>query len=513
MILTTFREALAAWIAPAPAPEPTPEKTEPAVLREAAGANVDADEDQWRRLTGDSNRDLSPISQARMRKTAAYLWDGNPLANRLIELPLAYLLADGVSMMAPPAPAGLDDQAAADWKALQTVLDDHWRHPINQWEAKLPKRVREFALFGELALPAFTNEIDGSVTIGYLDPDEIATVVMDPDNREQPIGIVTVRKPVPDGGERRAMRYRVIINGPETLFSQRTQALRQTFTDGELFYARCNELCASSRGRSDLRALSDFLDVYDDFVFGEAERYNFLRAFFWDVTITGANQDECEARAKKARPPRPGSVRFHNESEEWQAVTPDLKATDTAAGAELVRNHVLGGGTVPSHWYGGGGDVNRSTGESMGEPTFKIFSMRQQQVKHLLQMVGCFVLRKHLAAQPGEPDEIDWRDPRIAAVAAFPEMTARDTTRYAAALTQVVAGVASAIADGLMTRATGVSLIASIAVQLGVKIDPDDELASAAEQKAADQEKNRFTGPTSTTAKATLQQQSKQVAA
>ena len=157
MILTTVREALAAWIAPAPAPEPIPEKTEPAVLREAAGANVDADEDQWRRLTGDSNRDLSPISQARMRKTAAYLWDGNPLANRLIELPLAYLLADGVSMMAPPAPAGLDDEAAADWKALQTVLDDHWRHPINQWEAKLPKRVREFALFGSASSPNSAN--------------------------------------------------------------------------------------------------------------------------------------------------------------------------------------------------------------------------------------------------------------------------------------------------------------------------------------------------------------------
>lgn len=496
--LTTLRETVSRWIAPTP-----PEPAKP--LREAAGANaIDSDEDSWRRLSGDPSRDLSPLSQARMRKTAEYLWDGNPLANRIIELPLAYLLAEGVTLQAPAAPADASEAEKDAWAELQATLDDHWDHPINQWDIKLTKRLREFGLFGELALPAFVNDMDGSVTVGYLDPEHIATVVMDPDNPEQPVGIITVRRHTPDGTERRPLRYRVIINGDEELFTQRTQTLRATFTDGEIFYARCNELCASRRGRSDLRAMADFLDAYDDFIFGEVERYNFLRAFFWDVTLVGSDQTECDTKAKAAKPPRPGSVRFHNESETWAAVTPDLKASDTSAGAELVRNHVLGGATVPSHWYGGGGDVNRSTGESMGEPTFKIFSMRQRQAKHILESVGRYVLRKRLERLPGET-VIAWNDPRLKVSAAFPEMTARDTTKYAAALQQVVTAVSSAIAQGLLSKATAVAIIAQVAGQLGIELDPDAELEIAGKEKSRVDEANTFTGPNAAAVKAAQQ--------
>ncbi|GHT92809.1 hypothetical protein FACS1894116_03630 [Betaproteobacteria bacterium] len=42
----------------------------PARLIEAAGMTIDDDEEGWRRLSGDSARDLSPLSQARMRDTA-----------------------------------------------------------------------------------------------------------------------------------------------------------------------------------------------------------------------------------------------------------------------------------------------------------------------------------------------------------------------------------------------------------------------------------------------------------
>src|SRR3990172_1931646 len=166
-----------------------------AAFREAAGTTIDADEDQWRKLTGNSQRDLTPMTQWRMQKIAHYLWEQNLLGNRLIELPVAYLLAGGVTL------------TAAD-PENQKALDRFWKDPINEIDLKLPKKVRELALFGEQCYPAFVNEHDGMVRIGYLDPALIETVVMDPDNPEQPIGVVTVknRKGV-------ARRYRVIING------------------------------------------------------------------------------------------------------------------------------------------------------------------------------------------------------------------------------------------------------------------------------------------------------------
>ncbi|MDD3329668.1 MAG: hypothetical protein PHW25_21525, partial [Zoogloea sp.] len=118
----------------------------PETMREAAGANIDPDEDHWRKLTGDADRDLSPMTQARMQQMAAYLWESNLMANRLVELGVAYLLAEGVKLTCKDAEA-------------QKVLKRFWRDPINNMPLKLAEKVRELALFGEQCYPVFVNEL------------------------------------------------------------------------------------------------------------------------------------------------------------------------------------------------------------------------------------------------------------------------------------------------------------------------------------------------------------------
>lgn len=442
-------------------------------FREAAGVTVDADEDQWRKLTADAGRDLSPMTQSRMQKTAHYLWESNLLANRLIELTVAYLLAEGVKLMVKDE----DNQAA---------LDRFWRDPINDMDIKLPKKVRELGLFGEQCYPAFTNDMNGALRIGYLDPALIETVVVDPDNPEQPIGIVTVKDK-----KGQARRYRVIINGDEDAFSARTRQIRETFDSGEAFYFRINDLSSGRRGRSDLLAQADWVDAYDQFLFGELDRSAALRAFFWDVTLKGANEADVKKRAGEITAPRSGSVRVHNDAETWDAVTPDLQQADTAAGARLFRNHVLGGATMPEHWFGGGGDVNRATGESMGEPTFKVLSMRQQVIKHILESIGRYVLL-HKARADGKAD-VDFSRPEWNVEAIFPEITARDTTKYASAIQQVAVAVTILIDKGLITEVTGLKIVNAVAGRLGVEIDAEQELAAARKEKEKRAEGDVFT--------------------
>lgn len=443
------------------APLPGPPAPAASPLREAAGRTVDIDDDGgWRRLTGRSDKDLDPVTQERALKLSQHLWESNPLANRLIELPLAYLLGKGVRLVAK-------DEGA------QKLLDRHWKDSINAWPIKLMKRVRELALFGEQCWPVFVGG-NGFVRVGYLDPKVIETVVMDPDNAEQPIGIVTKRDSRGD-----ARRYRIIVNGPESVFTERTQAIRQTFTTGECFYFRVNDLCNGTRGRGDLVALLDWLDAYDEFLFGEMDRADFMRAFIWDVELTGANQDEVDARARKITAPRPGSVRVRNENEKWSAISPELQASDAATAARLFRNQVLGGRTVPEHWFGGGGDVNRSTGESMAEPTEKEFEARQAYIGHMLTEVGTYVLRAawgRLGEDLDEAEETIIDDLRVD----WPEMVVKDITRYASALQSVIAAAAQAIDEGLITRQTALSIIAAIATQFGVEIDVGQELEQAA---------------------------------
>ena len=448
-------------------------------FREATGVQIDADEDQWRKLSGDAQRDLAPMTQQRMQKTAHYLWEANLLANRIIELPVAYLLAEGVALKVD----GESDEA----KDNQATLDRFWADPINEMDLKLPKKVRELALFGEQVYPAFVNERDGMVRIGYLDPSLIETVVMDPDNPEQPIGIVTVKD-----RKGRARRFRVIINGDEDVFTSRTQSIRETFGDGEAFYFRINDLSSGRRGRSDLLAQADWLDGLDQFMWGELDRAGFLRAFVWDVTLKNADAATVKKRAGEIHTPPPGTVNVHNDSETWEPMAPDLKAADNAEAARLFRNHVLGGASLPEHWFGGGGDVNRATAAEMGGPTFKMLAMRQRVWKHILESIGRFVLMKKTAADGTKPD---WSKSEWKVQAVFPDLVNEDVDKFANALSKIAIAAAAMVEANFITKKTALALIAIVAGRLGLEIDADKELLAAEAELAKRREEDGFTEP------------------
>jgi len=450
------------------------EVSKSARLAEAYGAKIDPDEENWRPLTGQRPRDLPLLTQERMQRISHWLWEQNPLANRIIELPVAYLLAEGVKLTV----ADPDNQKA---------LDRFWRDPINDMAVKLPKKVRELAIFGEQCYPVFTNEVDGMVRMGYLDPAHIEQVVKDPDNPEQKIGVVTKRD---KKGARR--RYRIVINGPENVFTARTQRIRAEFEDGDAFYISVNDLSAGSRGRSDLLHLADWLDLYDQFLFGEAERYKHLRAFVWDLTLKNADPATVAKRAREFAVPRSGGAYVHNDSETLEPKTPELKAQDTSIGARLVRNHLLGGATLPEHWFGGGGDINRSTAAEMGEPTFKVLAMRQRIWKHALESMGRYVLFRQAAA---DGKKVDWADPAWAPEAVFPELVSDDVKGSAQAMQQVVAACGLAIERGLLSEKTALLLIGAVASNLGVEFDAETELEAARADAAARAEKDAFTEP------------------
>lgn len=443
----------AAPAAPAATDEPT---------REAAGVTLDDDDTGWRRLGGERKRDLTPLAQEKMQKLAAYLWEANMLANRLIELPLAYLLAESVKLECA-------DPEHQKW------LDSFWNDPINCMDLRLPTYARELGLFGELCLPAYVNEINGQVRLGYLDASLIADVMVDPGNAAQSIGVRTVKDAAGQVRE-----FRTIVRGEDAeLFAEAARQARAGYAAGEAFYFAVNKFAAGRRGRSDLIAQMDWLDGYDEFMFDSMERAADLDAFVWDVTLTGATPEMVEERATKIVRPGRNSVRVHNDQEAWEALAPDIKAADRAEGARMFRNHALGGASFPEHWYGGGGDVNRGAASEMGDPFFKITTARQTHLRHMLQELGSYVLwqRARMAGQTP-----DWGDEAWRVTAKFPEMVTKDVTKLAAALQSAVAAVSVALGARLITKATALQIIAIAARRLDVTIDPEEELAKVMEE-------------------------------
>ena len=114
----------------------------------------------------------------------------------------------------------------------------------------------------------------------------------------------------------------------------------------------------------------------------------------------------------------------------------------------------------------------------MTEPTEKMLEMRRTLLGYMLEQVGQYVVRSHWGALDRELSAAE-ADQLGSLVVEWPEMTAKDTTKYAAALQQTVAAMVQLIAESLLTRETALRIIAALAENFGVSIDVEAELSAA----------------------------------
>lgn len=425
-------------------------------LRESAGRT--RDDDGFRRLTKDAGRDLSPLTLDRQREIAVHLWTSNPIGRRIIEVQVEWVVGEGVQIDAPnPA------TAKYLWK--------YWQHPVNRWELKLPARVRELLLFGEQFWPAFENQYSGLLKLGALDPSRVKEVVTDPDNAELPIGIVTKSHL---GGDER--RIQTIIRGDETeMLSPAAARERDRFTDGELFLFQINKLSSQTRGTSDLFALADWLEGYEELLFSILQQERVRSQYIWDLTIEGATQEEIEERLRTIQPPKPLSIRAHNEKETWSLVGPDAGAASTnSEHARLFRNHALGGAGLPEHWYGGGGDVNRATAAEMSGPTEKAMTAKQRTVRYIVEETLAAQIERGIACGALR-EEDDVREVTVN----MPDLSPKDIARVAPSLMQLASGLTIAAQGGWVDDETASKVMASMISHLGIEADAGEMLERA----------------------------------
>lgn len=418
----------------------------------ATGGGIDSDEHMWRRLTGNPDRDLSPLTQERMIEIAYYLWESNPLANRLIEMTTDYVIGEGIGFEA----------ADEDVKAL---LSEQWYDPLNYWPIKQESKCRELSLFGEQIWPAYTNEYSGRVRLGYIDPSRVKEIITDPDNDEVPIGMILKSSLISE-----EKRFRVIYNGiEEDLFRKPTIKDREKFTDGDCFYFKVNSFSSGRRGRSDLLCLSDWLDGYDQFLFNRIERSALINNFNHDVTLEGADANQIQEWLRRSKPPKPGSIRVHNEKEKWAPNVPNLQANDASEEARLFRNHILGGRGFPEHWFGGGGDVNRATAAEMGDPTYKMLSRRQKFFKYCIEYVQEYQIREGLRV-----GVISETEKTFDHSAVIPEMTNKDLQLIGTSMLSITQSLTMAQSQGWIDKKTALKVFSVVVNMVGVEINPDD---------------------------------------
>jgi hypothetical protein len=401
----------------------------------------DPDAHLWRPITK-TTRDLTVTQQERQIDIAHFLYLSNPLAFRIIEITKDFVVGDGITFRAKDP-------------RVQKVLREHWDDPDNNWDIKQHTKALELGLFGEQLYPVFVNNVNGHVKLGVIDPKNVDRIETDPENAECAV-CARVKSGMYGRGRRTYDLVRIDEDPKSPTFGYRT---------GEAFYFAVNRVALASRGHSDLLPLADWLDSLDAFMMTRLEKAILLNSFFWDCTLTGADDQQVRKFAEGNKRIKPGMTRFHNDKVSWQAVMPDLKASDAAEEIRVFRNHVLGGAGLPEHWFSEGGSSNRATAAEQGVPTTKRLVARQRFFKHMIRQIFEFVIDQAMLRNvlPLEAD----RGFQIH----MPAIFVKDTQAVSAALSNAANGLMLAEQQEWISPADARKVFAFMVSQLGVETE------------------------------------------
>ena len=124
----------------------------------------------------------------------------------------------------------------------------------------------------------------------------------------------------------------------------------------------------------------------------------------------------------------------------------------------------------------------------MGTPVFRRLKARQSLVKHMLLTVARFQVVRAIAPAPGKrgplanfetvrlPNATDAVPATEAIVIQESSISSRDRSKAATVLVNVSQAVSLNLLNGVMRKETAVRLLAAAANELGVDLNPQDEL-------------------------------------
>jgi hypothetical protein len=450
----------------------------------------------YRRTGRGARRDFSKVDWQQVVEAAWSLWQSSPMAGRILEIKRDYIIGHGI------APQTGDTE-------LQVVLDAFWD------ENRMGRRSREFShqlyLFGVQCLPVFVRQSDGRVKLGYIDPAQIERVIAHPENALEMWAVVVKETQDIDAWIPRAAGtkgvYRIIrksrvqdgdgaeywLTHDQAILQDWELVMLKAFSreqyDGSCFYEKVNSVSNQTTGYSDLLPLADWMDQHDETLWALGEREQMAGFFSWDVTMTGANDNDImKRRSELAKsPPSKGSVRVHNEAEQWRLDWPDLKQTASIEAANALLTFILGGAGLPRHWYGYGDETNRATAAAQGDPTWRSLEHDQDVVHDLF--VGFLEFQRDQAWLAGawQPEDPAQKPEDVACEIVMPEMTSKDLTAVASAASALILALTQARDNGWITNETAAQAWAKVMAELDIEIDPVEELKATGTTQMEDE--------------------------
>lgn len=443
------------------------------VLSEAAptlpGLSLFMDKYGFRSLT-QNIRDLNESVRVNLLNRANTLSLINGMAHRALQIRTDLIVSEGFKIEADPDKDCPDEIR----QRIQDVIDEHWE--INDWQERTYERVLDLGRTGEMIrrVPALSTKIGGikdfklgRFTCGNIDPSLVYGISLDPWNYERLDRMYLEQYAFPNSNFK-DLSLKVIAD--ERLSLKEFGSIR-----GEVFYLAVNRRPGCSRGLTDLAPAMDWLDIYDQMLLMDVERANMMMRFIWDVTIENASPAFIKAYAEslKSNGPRPGTVRVHSHKEKWDAVSPDLKLSDSKELREDIFVYAWGSMGLPRPWFADGENANRASIENMTDPNFAWARTRRRSFTSYLELEHRYALQ--VAYDAGRFNDIP--------IEKLPEwmrlkVTARDPDRkgYAdvgAVWTDVANSLTIMTNQGLLDKQTAADIVRTVLGTYGFEIDPE----------------------------------------
>jgi hypothetical protein len=324
----------------------------------------------WQTISGRKHeRSWSEIQE--LYTDALTAWRKNPMAWRVINTTVNYVVGTGIKISSPDA-------------EMHKFIQAFWDHRKNKMDLRLVPMVEELSRSGDLFVLLFRNAVDGMSYIRFVTKDQILKIETAPNDWETEL----VYYEAPPVGE-----YE-----PRKWFSP--EHPEAGLADAVMLHYAVNRPVGALMGESDLTTIIPWLLRYSRMLEDRVRLHWAARAFLYLVTVPSNKVESKSVQYGSA--PESGSIVVKDESETWETLTPSLRGADAGHDMKAVRNMIDAGSGFPPHWRGEGGEVNVATAEAMQAPPEKFLIKRQEYFVWCLQdiLYQAFLRAVEIGAMP-----------------------------------------------------------------------------------------------------------------
>ena len=313
--------------------------------------SIDSEDSGYTKLGDDDgkNLDINYLKEIREEAWKAFLT--NPLAKRQVRNITSYLVGRGLKVTSPSEDA-------------QEIIDNFIDDPDNYWELFIREESNRLQIDGEMVVLLYVNTGDGTVKIRDIEPNEIVEVILSSEDYRKILAL------------KRVYTKKVYSDDFKTYH---TVQIEDYIQPGEpdpnnsniirdFLFVKMPTVATQFRGVPELASHLYWLKQYRQLLDARINLNKMRASYIWDVSVDGTDTDVSNVRKANSKPPRPGTVKFHNAKVTWEPKSLNINAQDSESDIRAVKLMTVAGSGQPEYMVSG--DASNANFASTQETTF-----------------------------------------------------------------------------------------------------------------------------------------------